>query len=358
MVLIPAAGRVPEGIIATATVATPTMIPVAGRPVIQWMLSALHRLGLRRARIALPERGLFAEDLIVGVFGRTWDLDIIAPASRRRGGRHPAGPGRGRGQWPRAHRSGRHPLLVPGPLGARLRRRDRPGRRGRGVLSLVPGRRGRDPGRPPVLRQGPRSTRAPPGPHRRLLLPGREPAAPGRPRAALGSLGRARDGHPARLDPPAGAGAGGPGRLLERLRQPRHAGPLPATPARGAGLQRDHRRSAAVDADQAQREPVQVHRRDQLPAPAAPRPVGAVPADRRVLHQVGPGLRHHGVLRVPDPGRALRVRGPRAGGVGTDLPPPPVDHPAQLQAPPGPRDPRRPAPDVPDQDPGAHRRRR
>ncbi len=55
------------------------MIPVAGRPVIQWMLSALHRLGLQRARIALPERGLFAEDLIVGVFGRTWDLDIIAP---------------------------------------------------------------------------------------------------------------------------------------------------------------------------------------------------------------------------------------------------------------------------------------
>ncbi len=69
----------PEGIIATATVATPAMIPVAGRPVIQWMLSALHKLGLRQARIALPERGLFAEDLIVGVFGRTWNLEIIAP---------------------------------------------------------------------------------------------------------------------------------------------------------------------------------------------------------------------------------------------------------------------------------------
>src|SRR5262249_10594523 len=78
-VLIPAAGRVPEGIVANATIATPAMIPVAGRPVIQWMLASLQGLGLSRLRIALPERGLFAEDLITDVFGRAWDVDIVVP---------------------------------------------------------------------------------------------------------------------------------------------------------------------------------------------------------------------------------------------------------------------------------------
>ena len=78
-VLIPAAGRVPEGIVANATIATPAMIPVAGRPVIQWMLASLQGLGLGKLRVALPQRGLFAEDLITDVFGRAWDVDIVVP---------------------------------------------------------------------------------------------------------------------------------------------------------------------------------------------------------------------------------------------------------------------------------------
>ncbi|HEY2893554.1 MAG TPA: hypothetical protein VGJ16_05055, partial [Pirellulales bacterium] len=36
VVLIPAAGRVAEGVMALANIGCPAMVPVAGRPVIHW----------------------------------------------------------------------------------------------------------------------------------------------------------------------------------------------------------------------------------------------------------------------------------------------------------------------------------
>ncbi len=58
-VLIPAAGRVPEGLLALSNISCTALIPVAGRPVIYWTLTYLRSLGLRRFCIAVPQRGLF-----------------------------------------------------------------------------------------------------------------------------------------------------------------------------------------------------------------------------------------------------------------------------------------------------------
>src|SRR3954468_11132752 len=58
-VLIPAAGRVPEGVLGGVShISCTALIPVARRPVIYWTLSYLRRLGLRRFRVAVPQRGL------------------------------------------------------------------------------------------------------------------------------------------------------------------------------------------------------------------------------------------------------------------------------------------------------------
>ena len=57
-VLIPAAGRVPEGILALGNISCPAMIPVAGRPVIHWTMRYLRSLGLRRFAIAVSRRGM------------------------------------------------------------------------------------------------------------------------------------------------------------------------------------------------------------------------------------------------------------------------------------------------------------
>ena len=44
VVLIPAAGRVAEGVMALSNIGCPAMVPVAGRPVIHWTLSYLRSL--------------------------------------------------------------------------------------------------------------------------------------------------------------------------------------------------------------------------------------------------------------------------------------------------------------------------
>ena len=62
--LIPAAGRVPEGVLALSNIACPAMIPVAGRPVIHWTLSYLRSLGISRFRLAVSRRGMFVEDFV------------------------------------------------------------------------------------------------------------------------------------------------------------------------------------------------------------------------------------------------------------------------------------------------------
>src|SRR5262245_10186245 len=80
-VLIPAAGRVPEGLIALSNIQNPAMIPVAGRPVIHWTLAYLRSLELKRFLIAVERRGGFIEDFVDGAFGSTCDVRFITPSA-------------------------------------------------------------------------------------------------------------------------------------------------------------------------------------------------------------------------------------------------------------------------------------
>ena len=86
-VLIPAAGRVPEGILALGNVSCPAMIPVGGRPVIYWTLQYLRSLGLRRFVIAVARRGMFVEDFVECTFGRDCEVKFIVPTTDRGVGR-------------------------------------------------------------------------------------------------------------------------------------------------------------------------------------------------------------------------------------------------------------------------------
>src|SRR5688572_5570440 len=86
-VLIPAAGRVPEGILGgVSTISSPALIPVARRPVIYWTLTHLRSLGLKHFRIAVPQRGLFVEDFVDCTVGRECDFGFIVPTSGPKGG--------------------------------------------------------------------------------------------------------------------------------------------------------------------------------------------------------------------------------------------------------------------------------
>jgi dTDP-glucose pyrophosphorylase len=78
-VLIPAAGRVPEGLLALSNIACPAMIPVAGRPVIHWTISYLRSLGFRRFIIAVGRRGMFVEDFVDAAFGQDCDVQFHVP---------------------------------------------------------------------------------------------------------------------------------------------------------------------------------------------------------------------------------------------------------------------------------------
>ena len=83
MVLIPAAGRVPEGILALGNISCPAMIPVAGRPVIHWTLHYLRSLGLRRFAIAVSRRGMFVEDFVECTFGSDCEVTFHVPTADR-----------------------------------------------------------------------------------------------------------------------------------------------------------------------------------------------------------------------------------------------------------------------------------
>ena len=86
-VLIPAAGRVPEGVLGGVShISCTALIPVARRPVIYWTLSYLRRLGLRRFRVAVPQRGLFVEDLFECMPDREPDYAFIVPNTGPDGG--------------------------------------------------------------------------------------------------------------------------------------------------------------------------------------------------------------------------------------------------------------------------------
>ncbi len=82
-VLIPAAGRVPEGILALGNISCPAMIPVAGRPVIHWTLRYLRSLGLRRFSIAVARRGMFVEDFVECTFGSDCEVAFHVPTADR-----------------------------------------------------------------------------------------------------------------------------------------------------------------------------------------------------------------------------------------------------------------------------------
>ncbi len=81
VVLIPAAGRVAEGVMALSNIGCPAMVPVAGRPVIHWTLGYLRSLGLRRFVIAVSRRGMFVEDFVDCSFGQDCDISFIVPSS-------------------------------------------------------------------------------------------------------------------------------------------------------------------------------------------------------------------------------------------------------------------------------------
>ncbi len=83
-VLIPAAGRIPEGILALSNNACPAMIPVGGRPLLHWMLKYLGSLGLETYRIAVERRGLFVEDFVDCAVPAEYDVQFITPS--RQGG--------------------------------------------------------------------------------------------------------------------------------------------------------------------------------------------------------------------------------------------------------------------------------
>ena len=78
-VVIPAAGRVPESILALSNIGCPAMIPVAGRPVVYWTMSYLRSLGLRRFEIAVATRGLFIEDFVECTFGQDAEVGFTVP---------------------------------------------------------------------------------------------------------------------------------------------------------------------------------------------------------------------------------------------------------------------------------------
>ncbi len=81
VVLIPAAGRVAEGVMALSNIGCPAMVPVAGRPVIHWTLSYLRSLGLRRFVIAVSRRGMYVEDFVECTFGQDCDISFIVPSA-------------------------------------------------------------------------------------------------------------------------------------------------------------------------------------------------------------------------------------------------------------------------------------
>src|SRR4051794_21278310 len=82
-VLIPAAGRVPEGILAFSNISCPAMIPVAGRPLVYWTMQYLLSLGLRRFVIAVARRQMFLEDFVACTFGKACNVRFLVPAEDR-----------------------------------------------------------------------------------------------------------------------------------------------------------------------------------------------------------------------------------------------------------------------------------
>ncbi len=80
-VLIPAAGRVPDGLVALSNISCPAMVPVGGRPVIYWTMSYLRSLGLRKFVIAVSRRGMYVEDFVECTFGKECEVTFVVPSA-------------------------------------------------------------------------------------------------------------------------------------------------------------------------------------------------------------------------------------------------------------------------------------
>ncbi len=80
VVLIPAAGRVSENVMALSNITCPAMVPVAGRPVIYWTMRYLQSLGLRRFVMAVARRGMFVEDFVECSLGQGCEIQFIVPS--------------------------------------------------------------------------------------------------------------------------------------------------------------------------------------------------------------------------------------------------------------------------------------
>jgi dTDP-glucose pyrophosphorylase len=80
VVLIPAAGRVPENVMALSNITCPAMVPVAGRPVIYWTIRYLQSLGLRRFVMAVARRGMFVEDFVECALGQDCEIRFLVPS--------------------------------------------------------------------------------------------------------------------------------------------------------------------------------------------------------------------------------------------------------------------------------------
>jgi NDP-sugar pyrophosphorylase family protein len=78
--VIPAAGRVAEGLVGLSNIVSPAMIPVGGRPVIYWTLRHLHSLGIHRAVVAVARRGTFIEEF-VACTKPNMDVDFLTPTN-------------------------------------------------------------------------------------------------------------------------------------------------------------------------------------------------------------------------------------------------------------------------------------
>jgi dTDP-glucose pyrophosphorylase len=77
--VIPAAGRVAEGLVGLSNIVSPAMIPVGGRPVIYWTLRQLHSIGVARAVVAVARRSTFIEEF-VACTKPTMEVDFITPS--------------------------------------------------------------------------------------------------------------------------------------------------------------------------------------------------------------------------------------------------------------------------------------
>ena len=75
--VIPAAGPVPQGVTTLASVSSPAMLPVGGKPVIHWTIDYLCGLGIDRFRIGVPRRGEPIEDYVRYILPRGCSVEWI-----------------------------------------------------------------------------------------------------------------------------------------------------------------------------------------------------------------------------------------------------------------------------------------